>query len=51
MDVVCDSLESVHLGVAGVDGLLDVVLGILDLVWGYVVVVVGVEVEVGDDVS
>jgi len=51
VDIVCDGLESVRLGVTRVDGLLDVVLGVLDLVWGYVVVVVGVEVEVGDDVS
>jgi len=51
VDIVCDGLESVHLGVAGVDGFLDVVLGVLDLVWGHVVVVVGVEVEVGDDVA
>jgi len=46
-----DGLESVDLGVAGVDSVEHPVFGVLDLVWGDVVVVVGVQVEVRDNVS
>lgn len=46
-----DGLESVDLGVAGVDSVEHSVFGVLDLVWGDVVVVVGVQVEVRDNVS
>jgi len=46
-----DGLKSVDLGVAGVDSVEHPVFGVLDLVWGDVVVVVGVQVEVRDNVS
>ena len=54
VDVVADD-ESVTVvwvsAVAGVDAVLEVVLGDLDLLRSQVVVVVGVEIEVGNDVA
>jgi hypothetical protein len=46
-----NGLEGIDLGVAGVDSVEHPVFGVLDLVWGDVVVVVGVQVEVRDNVS
>ena len=46
-----NGLEGIDLGVAGVDSVENSVFGVLDLVWGDVVVVVGVQVEVRDNVS
>lgn len=51
MNIVGDSLESVQFRIAGVDGCLDPVFGILDLVWGDVVIVISIKIEVRDDIS
>jgi hypothetical protein len=37
--------------VTGVNAILEVVLGDLDLLWGQLVVVIGIEIEVGNDVA
>lgn len=50
MDVVGDG-ERVSVETGGVDALLEVVLGDLDLLLGKLVVVIGVEIERGNNVS
>lgn len=51
MDVVCNDKELVCARVGTGDGITDSVLGVLDLVWRDVVVVVGVEIEIYSMVS
>ena len=51
MDVVTDSKPAVRSRVGGIDRVAEVVLGILDLRGSEVVVVIGVQVEVRDDVA